>query len=86
MDDIKLIFSRYADTNLTYSNFTDMLLPSDEYYCRILIGKRLTYNVQSINYFEHETRLAFAAFWEAVARSESKAESIKHKLMARPGF
>lgn len=70
-NEAKLIFTRFADSNLTYSNFTDMLLPLDEYYCRVMIGKRLTYNVQSINYFDHETRLAFAAFWTALARSES---------------
>lgn len=40
-EDIQLIFGRYAGPLLTYSNFTDMVLPAEDYYCRILIGKRL---------------------------------------------
>lgn len=45
-DDLSLLFARYAnsDCSFTYSNFSDAFLPCDEYYCRILISKRLTYN------------------------------------------
>lgn len=49
-DDLVLLFHRFADsdTSLTYSNFTDAFLPCDEYYSRLMIGKRLTY-AQSVN-------------------------------------
>lgn len=49
-EDLVLIFNRYGetDTMISYSNFTDSFLPGDEYYCRLLIGKRLTY-AQSCN-------------------------------------
>lgn len=45
-DDLALIFARYGeqDNQMTYSNFSDAFLPCDEYYCRLLIGKRLTYS------------------------------------------
>jgi Ca2+-binding EF-hand superfamily protein len=45
-DDLQLIFARYAEEDycMTYSNFSDAFLPTDEYYSRLLIAKRLTYS------------------------------------------
>ncbi len=45
-EDLTLVFHRYADTDtsMCYTTFTDAFLPCDEYYCRLLIGKRLSYH------------------------------------------
>ena len=43
--ELRLLFARYAENPdlLTYSKFSDIFLPCDEFYCRQLIGKRLTF-------------------------------------------
>jgi hypothetical protein len=73
---------------MSYSNFTDAFLPADEYYCRLLIGKRLSYaqSCNSHNYFECETRQMFVAVWEAMLKVENAAESIRRKLIERENF
>lgn len=82
-----MIYARYGDTDsvFSYSNFSDALLPCDEYYCRLLIGKRLTYSqgCQNNNFFESETRLMYVNLWDSMIRVENMAESIRRKLVGR---
>lgn len=89
-DDLVLFFNRYAETDnaFTYSNFSDAFLPCDEYYCRLLIGKRLQYNqsCQGTSYFECETRQMYVNLWDSIIRIENMAESIRRKLIGRQNF
>jgi len=88
-NDVVLFFARYATTNnLTYSQFSDAFLPSDGYYCRLLISKRLTYSQQCSNLhtFSDPTIHLYLSLFECLISVERAAESIKQRLVRRHNF
>ncbi len=79
-NDIVLFFARYADSqNLSYSQFSDAFLPTDGYFCRLLISKRLTYSQQCSNLhtFSDPTIHMYLSLFESIISVERAAESIK---------
>lgn len=102
--ELRLLFARYAESPdlLTYSEFSDIFLPCDEFYCRQLIGKRLTFKdttqgkkeglahssqwLADLSCFDLETMDLFASVWHALVKLENATESIRRKLMGRPAF
>ena len=58
VEDVALLFHRYSTSDLfTYTDFSDSILPCDDFYCRQLIGKKLACSSYSqVNYFEPETK------------------------------
>jgi hypothetical protein len=73
---------------MTYANFSDTFLPSDDDASRRLLGKQLNYTDDRPIYelFDVETMHSFVDVWRAIASVESFAESIRRSLIQRPDF
>jgi len=90
MDEIHLIFSRMnrdGDGRVKYCEFSDLFMPVDQHFSRLLGTKKLNYFSRGKKCpFETGTLQKFMQIWDILLLNEKAFESVRQRMYGNPRF